>query len=62
MVFRAMVFTFIPTALELVLVCAFLARTFTPIVSGLVVATFAAYVGFTAAMTGRAAAVGSQSS
>ena len=58
MVFRAMVFTFIPTALELVLVCAFLARTFTPLVSATVVATFAAYVVFTASMTGRAAAVG----
>ena len=57
MVFRAMVFTFIPTAIELVLVCGFLATTFTPLVSGLVVATFLAYVGFTASMTGRAAAV-----
>lgn len=44
MVFRAVVFTFLPTAIELVLVCGLLARTFTPIVSALVVGTFAAYV------------------
>ncbi|EIE23470.1 ABC family transporter: mitochondrial ATM1-like protein [Coccomyxa subellipsoidea C-169] len=55
MVFRAVVFTFLPTAIELVLVCGLLARTFTPIVSALVVGTFAAYVGWTAALT-RAAA------
>ncbi|KAK9905738.1 hypothetical protein WJX75_005420 [Coccomyxa subellipsoidea] len=55
MVFRAVVFTFLPTAIELVLVCGLLARTFTPIVSALVVGTFAAYVAWTAALT-RAAA------
>lgn len=57
MVFRAVVFTFLPTALELVLVCGLLARTFTPIVSALVVATFAAYVAWTAALTRAAAEV-----
>ncbi|BDA47349.1 Iron-sulfur clusters transporter atm1, mitochondrial [Coccomyxa sp. Obi] len=55
MVFRAVVFTFLPTAIELVLVCGLLARTFTPIVSALVVGTFVAYVAWTAALT-RAAA------
>ena len=55
MVFRAVVFTFLPTAVELVLVCGLLARTFTPIVSGLAIATFAAYVAWTASLT-RAAA------
>ncbi len=57
MVFRAVVFTFLPTAIELVLVCGLLARTFTPIVSALVVGTFAAYVGWTAALTRAAAEV-----
>ena len=57
MVFRAMVFTFIPTAIELVLVCGFLARSFTPAVSVLVVATFVGYVAYTTSMTARAAAV-----
>lgn len=46
MVFRAVVFTFLPTAVELVLVCGLLARTFTPLVSALVVATFAAVCAF----------------
>ena len=57
MVFRAVVFTFLPTAVELVLVCGLLARTFTPIVSGLVIATFAAYVTWTASLTRAAAEV-----
>lgn len=51
MMFRAVVFTFLPTAVELVLVCAVLARRFQPAVAGLVVATFVAYVGWTATMT-----------
>jgi len=51
MVFRAVVFTFIPTAIELVLTCTLLARTFTPIVAGLVITTFALYVTWTAALT-----------
>lgn len=57
MVFRAVVFTFMPTAIELMLVCGLLARTFTPIVSSLVVGTFAAYVAWTAALTRAAAEV-----
>jgi ABC transporter ATM len=57
MVFRAVVFTFLPTVVELVLVCGLLARTFTPIVSALVVGTFAAYVAWTAALTRAAAEV-----
>ncbi len=55
MVFRAVVFTFVPTAIELVLVCGLLARTFAPAVASLVVATFIAYVLWTASLT-RAAA------
>ncbi len=47
MVFRAVVFTFLPTAFELVLVCGLLARTFQPAVAGSV----AAYVAWTAFMT-----------
>ncbi|KAK9862805.1 hypothetical protein WJX84_006068 [Apatococcus fuscideae] len=51
MVFRAVVFTFIPTFVELVLVCGLLARTFRPLVSIMVVATFVAYVTWTLYMT-----------
>lgn len=51
MVFRAVVFTFIPTIVELVLVCGLLARTFRPLVSIMVVATFVAYVAWTLYMT-----------
>lgn len=57
MVFRAVVFTFIPTAIELVLVCGLLARTFAPAVATLVIATFAAYVLWTASLTRAAAEV-----
>lgn len=57
MVFRAVVFTFIPTAIELVLVCGLLARTFAPAVAALVMATFVAYVLWTAALTRAAAEV-----
>lgn len=57
MVFRAVVFTFIPTAVELVLVCGLLSRTFTPVVSGLVLGTFVAYTLWTAALTRAAAEV-----
>ncbi|CAK0783343.1 hypothetical protein CVIRNUC_006542 [Coccomyxa viridis] len=55
MVFRAVVFTFIPTAVELILVCGLLSRTFTPLVSLMVLGTFVAYTLWTAALT-RAAA------
>lgn len=57
MVFRAVVFTFIPTAVELVLVCALLAKSFQPLVAVLVVATFIAYVFWTAQLTQAAAKV-----
>ncbi|KAK9823970.1 hypothetical protein WJX72_006707 [[Myrmecia] bisecta] len=49
--FRAICFTFIPTAIELVLVCHLLAATFRPLVAGLVLATFVAYVAWTTALT-----------
>ena len=51
MIFRAVVFTFIPTAIELVLVSWLLAKSFSPQVAALVVATFGIYVGWTALMT-----------
>ena len=51
MIFRAVVFTFIPTAIELALVSWLLARSFSPSVAALVVATFVAYVGWTTLMT-----------
>ena len=51
MIFRAVVFTFIPTAIELVLVSWLLARSFSPQVAALVLATFALYVGWTTIMT-----------
>ncbi len=51
MIFRAVVFTFIPTAIELVLVSWLLARSFSPSVAGLVIATFVAYVAWTTLMT-----------
>ena len=52
MVFRAVVFTFLPTAVELVLVCALLWRAFSWHVVAVVLATFVAYVGWTVRMTG----------
>eukprot|EP00887_Chlorella_sp_A99_P002243 scaffold10.g2243.t1 len=51
MIFRAVVFTFLPTAVELAAVCAVLARSFHPRVSLLVLATFAAYAAWTVALT-----------
>lgn len=51
MMFRAVVFTFMPTAIELVLVCTLLAQRFKPAVALLVLATFVAYVGWTTVMT-----------
>lgn len=53
--FRAIVFTFIPTMVELILVAAVLARNFNPIVAVLVVATFVTYVAWTILMTAAAA-------
>ena len=52
MVFRAVVFTFLPTAVELTLVCALLWRAFSWHVVAFVLATFVAYVEWTVRMTG----------
>lgn len=60
MVFRAVVFTFVPTAVELVLVCGLLGRIFQPLVAVLVVATFVTYVLWTAQLTQAAAKVNYQ--
>ncbi|EFN53974.1 hypothetical protein CHLNCDRAFT_7051, partial [Chlorella variabilis] len=57
MIFRAIVFTFLPTAVELTAVCIILARAFHPRVSALVLATFAAYAGWTVALTRVAAGI-----
>lgn len=57
MVFRAVVFTFVPTIVELILVCFLLGRIFKPIIGIMVVATFAAYVFWTAQLTQAAAKV-----
>ncbi|KAL3155600.1 hypothetical protein ABBQ38_010855 [Trebouxia sp. C0009 RCD-2024] len=51
MMFRAVVFTFMPTAIELVLVCTLLARRFRPAVALAVLATFVVYVWWTTVMT-----------
>ncbi|CAG9465768.1 unnamed protein product [Pedinophyceae sp. YPF-701] len=56
-IFRAVVFTFIPTLVELAMVCALLWHQFTPAVSGAVMLTFLVYCGFTIAMTSEAARV-----
>lgn len=40
MLYRAIIFTFIPTFLELLFVCGVLAQAFSPLVGGLVIATF----------------------
>lgn len=49
--FRAVVFTFMPTAIELALVCTLLARRFRPAVALAVLATFVVYVWWTTVMT-----------
>mmetsp|Transcript_18042 Transcript_18042/g.50463 ORF Transcript_18042/g.50463 Transcript_18042/m.50463 type:complete len:853 (+) Transcript_18042:34-2592(+) len=51
MLYRAVIFTFIPTALELLVVCTVLARAFSPLVGALVVLTFAMYVTWSVVMT-----------
>ena len=53
--FRAVVFTFAPTALELTLVCALLWKAFSWHVVAIVLATFVAYVAWTVRMTGYSA-------
>jgi len=55
MVFRAVVFTFAPTALELTLVCALLWKAFSWHVVAIVLTTFALYVSWTVKMTGYSA-------
>ncbi len=51
MIFRAVIFTFVPTAIELALVCAVLARAFHPRVSLAVLTTFLVYATWTVALT-----------
>lgn len=51
MMFRAVVFTFMPTAIELILVCTLLAQRFRPAVALAVLVTFVAYVSWTTVMT-----------
>jgi len=55
MVFRAVVFTFAPTLVELVLVCGLLSRNFNPVLTLIVLATFLVYVSWTVFFTSRAA-------
>lgn len=55
MVFRAVVFTFVPTVIELVAVCALLWNAFSGAIVGIVLAAFAAYVAWTIALTSLAA-------
>ena len=55
MIYRAAIFTFLPTILEIVVVCGLLYRAFSPATAGLVLATFVAYVAWTVALTGVAA-------
>ena len=52
MVFRAVVFTFVPTMVELALVCFLLWRAFSWHVVAIVLSTFVLYVGWTVRMTG----------
>ena len=54
-IFRAVVFTFIPTFVELILVCGLLATRVSSKVAGVVLLTFAAYVACTVQITWRAA-------
>ena len=56
MVFRAVVWTFVPTLIELTAVCALLASRFSVREAGAVAATFAAYTAFTVRLTTAAAA------
>ncbi|GJP48473.1 hypothetical protein CLOM_g7750 [Closterium sp. NIES-68] len=51
MIFRAVVFTFIPTAVELLLVCALLANHISLSFAGVVLLTFVVYVAWTVALT-----------
>jgi ABC-type transport system involved in Fe-S cluster assembly fused permease/ATPase subunit len=51
MLYRAVLFTFAPTALELVFVITLLATRFSPVTAALVAATFVVYVSWTLALT-----------
>ncbi len=51
MIFRAIAFTAIPTIVELTMVSVILMKTFSPLVSLLVLLTFGAYVAFSIGMT-----------
>ena len=51
MMFRAVVFTFLPTIVELVLVTTVLARKFSASIAAAVLATFVLYVAWTTWMT-----------
>ena len=51
MIFRAIVFTFVPTIVELIAVCVILARAFSPLISGLVMGAFGIYAGWTVLLT-----------
>ena len=55
MIYRAAIFTFLPTILEIAVVCGLLYRAFSPVTAGLVLVTFVAYVSWTVALTGVAA-------
>lgn len=54
-IFRAVVFTFVPTFVELVLVCGLLATKVSGAIAAIVALTFAAYVTWTVHITSRAA-------
>jgi ABC-type transport system involved in Fe-S cluster assembly fused permease/ATPase subunit len=54
-IFRAVVFTFIPTVVELVLVCGLLAQKVSGMVAAIVLVTFTAYVAWTVHITTQAA-------
>ncbi len=55
MIYRAAIFTFLPTILEIMVVCGLLYRAFSPATAGLVLVTFVAYVAWTVTLTGVAA-------
>ncbi|CAM6086696.1 unnamed protein product [Calypogeia fissa] len=55
-IFRAVVFTFLPTVVELAFVCVLLAKQVSSVVAGIVLLTFGAYVAYTVAITSAAAA------
>ncbi|KAF8062057.1 ATM1 [Scenedesmus sp. PABB004] len=60
MLYRAVLFTFAPTAIELVFVVGLLATRFSPLVAGLVGGTFVLYVAWTLTMTQAAVEVRKQ--